>query len=344
VKVSTLWARMLVDAAERAGVPRQNLLSGIVDEHGLADVGARLEQAAFERLLLRALDLTGHEDFPLRMAEWASEGAFDVVAHMISHAPTLRHAVDLCGRFGRLISDGTHLRVTERGPVARLTIDFVRAGPRMDRAHAEFLVLGTLRMVQVFGGSAMRVSAVYFEHPKPAHSAQYTRMFAGAERFRQEFTGIEFDAALLDRSHLHQHSRLYDLLLAQAELQLSLLTGDVGLVQRIEEYLLARPASRIPDMRTTARDHGLSVRSLRRRLTEAGLSYRELVRSIVERRATELLHHRRLSLQEAAVALGFADATSFHRAFKRWTGATPGEFRDAAAANLRNSQSEARQR
>lgn len=341
VTVSTLLVRAVVEAAEHAGVQRETLLGATLAASRLADIGARIEHGDFERLLLRALDLTGNEAFPLQMAEGASEGGFDVVAHMISHSPKLRHAIELCGRYGRIISDGSRLRLSERGGVASLALEFVRTSPRMDRAHSEFVLAGMLRMLRVFGAPApvsgasapaTGILAVRFEHARPAHHAHYARVFGGAERFDQPCSAIEFDAALLDRPHLHHHSQLYDLLLAQAEHQLSRLSGDLGLVERLEEYLLARPAARIPDMQTAARHHGVSVRSLRRRLTEAGLSYRALVQSILERRATELLRDRRHSLQETSTALGFADVTAFHRAFKRWTGATPLEFREAVGA------------
>ena len=332
VRVSTLLVRAVVEAAERAGVERGALLGELLDTAPLDDIGARIEHREFERLLLRALDLTHNEAFALQMAEGASEGGFDVVAHVISHSPSLRRAIELCGRYGRIISDGSQLRLSERGGVATLALEFVRTCPRMDRAHAEFVLAGMLRMLRVFGATAPSIHAVRFEHARPAHHAHYARIFSGAERFDQPCSAIEFDAALLDRPHLHQHSQLYDLLLAQAEHQLSRLSARASIVERLEEYLLARPAARLPDMQTAAHHHGVSVRSLRRRLAEAGTSYRTLVQSILERRATELLRDRRRSLQETASALGFSDATAFHRAFKRWTGATPLEYRDATEA------------
>jgi AraC-like DNA-binding protein len=330
VTVSTLLVRALVDAAERSGVPRETLLEGTLEASRLADIGARIDLAGFERLQLRALDLTRNEALPLQMGEWVSEGTFDVVAHMISHSPSLRQAIDLSSRFGRLIIDGNQLHLRERGSDATLVLEFARTSPRMDRAHAEFVLVGLLRMLQMFGGPATRVFGVHFEHERPGHHRQYTRVFSGAERFAQTFTGIVFDATLLDRPYLHQHSQLYDLLWSQAESQLGQLSGGGGVVPRLEEYLLARPATRIPDMQTAARAQGISVRSLRRRLTEAGLSYRGLVQSVLERRATRLLRDMRHSIQDVAAALGFADATSFHRAFKRWTGLTPLEFRETA--------------
>jgi AraC-like DNA-binding protein len=92
--------------------------------------------------------------------------------------------------------------------------------------------------------------------------------------------------------------------------------------------LLARPASRIPDMATAARDLGVSERSLRRRLASENTSYRELVRATLEASAGHMLRDPARSIKETAAALGFVDARTFHRAFKRWTGMTPMEYRE----------------
>src|SRR5690606_4373810 len=101
-------------------------------------------------------------------------------AHMISHSPTLRDAVDRCERYGRIICEGSRLRLSERDGVATVALEFVRASPRMDRAYAEFVLAGMLRMLRVFGVPAARVFAVRFEHARPAHHAQYARLFGGA--------------------------------------------------------------------------------------------------------------------------------------------------------------------
>ncbi|HEX7478127.1 MAG TPA: helix-turn-helix transcriptional regulator [Polyangiales bacterium] len=82
-------------------------------------------------------------------------------------------------------------------------------------------------------------------------------------------------------------------------------------------------------MRRAARELGLSVRSLRRRLAEEGVCYRELAQNILEERSRQLLRDPEVSVQQAAHELGFADASAFHRAFKRWIGVTPSEFREA---------------
>jgi AraC-like DNA-binding protein len=83
-------------------------------------------------------------------------------------------------------------------------------------------------------------------------------------------------------------------------------------------------------MAATARSLALSERSLRRHLAVEGTSYVEIQHSVLEAVAGDLLRHQGLTIQETAHAMGFADATTFHRAFKRWTGMTPTAFRNAA--------------
>jgi AraC-like DNA-binding protein len=107
------------------------------------------------------------------------------------------------------------------------------------------------------------------------------------------------------------------------------MTADVRPATRLRQYLLAVSPSRIPEISAAARDLGMSERSLRRRLTADGTSYRDVVRSALEASAGRMLRDSTCTIKETAVALGFADPAAFHRAFKRWTGMTPGEYRRA---------------
>ena len=103
--------------------------------------------------------------------------------------------------------------------------------------------------------------------------------------------------------------------------------------ERLRRYLSARPADRIPNMIVAARELGMSVRSLRRRLAEEGVTYRALVQAQLEEAAIQALQTPGRSVQEAAVATGFSDSTAFHRAFKQWTGVTPTEFQRRSASS-----------
>jgi AraC-like DNA-binding protein len=79
-------------------------------------------------------------------------------------------------------------------------------------------------------------------------------------------------------------------------------------------------------MRSVARALGISDRQLRRHLTMEGETYGELVEAAMFAIARRCLLRERRTIKETAAVLGFAEATSFHRAFKRWSGRTPRQF------------------
>jgi AraC-like DNA-binding protein len=136
----------------------------------------------------------------------------------------------------------------------------------------------------------------------------------------------------LDRLHLHRHSELHALVLGEAERCLIRRSRPLACAERVRGLLSGRPPGRIPDMSWVARELGVSVRSLRRRLSEEGTSYRELTQASLYDAACSMLRNPDVTLQGVAHALGFADASAFHRAFRRWAERTPAQFRAAAAS------------
>src|SRR5262249_12844062 len=170
----------------------------------------------------------------------------------------------------------------------------------------------------------------------PAYHHAYAIAFRGAERFAQPFTGIEFDAQALDRPHMHWEPELQALMRAQAERGLSRLSRPMTCTERVRALMSHRREGQPPDMAVASRELGISVRSLRRRLEEEGTSYRELAQSMVYESACSMLRNPDLTLQSIAHALGFADSSTFHRAFMRWAGQTPTAYREGASASARN--------
>jgi AraC-like DNA-binding protein len=326
--------RAVAEVAARAGVDRTELLAAARIDAGLLDaVDARIDFDDFARFQTVAIDLTGDEALGLHVAENATEAAFDLVAHLIAHAPTLRAGIELCLRFQRLFTDDSELTLTEEDDLARIRLDYRRATPRSDRMHAEFVMVGVLRLVRTFAG-AVPVCAARFEHPRPDHHHEYGRIFGGAERFRQPMTAIELERKFLERPGQYYHAELYDVLRAQADRALLRVTRGVSHADRLRQYLLAHPpiGATTPDMAAVARELGMSVRSLRRRLADEGASYKVLFDEALAVAAMRMLGDSRRTIQDIALAMGFSDPSAFHRAFKRWTGMTPVQYRSREVA------------
>ncbi len=326
---AALFVRAIVEAVERVGVTREALFEGTgIDPGRLGEVHERFDLHEFAKIQTRALDLTGDEALGLHLAEQVQEASFDLVAHLIVHSPTLRDALNQALQFQRLAIDDAQLIMREKGSSVTLEYQFARSMDRSDRMHAEFVIAGLMRMLRTLPEQGGVAHAALFEHARPVHHREYARLFGGAERFGQATTSIVFDRSLLDRPQLNQHPELYLVLRAEAERALERMTEGLSAADQLRRYLLARPPSRIPDPSTAARDLGMSERSLRRRLAAESTSYRDVVRAILETHADHMLRDPKRSIQETAHALGFADAATFHRAFKRWTGRTPKEFRE----------------
>lgn len=128
MSVSTVFVRAFVDAVDQIGTPREELLEAAgIDAKRLEQVSDRVEFEEFTRLQECALDLTGDEALGLHIAERATEASFDLVAHLVAHAPTLRDAFGLCLQFQRLVIEDSQMAVRESGAIATLQCDFVLA-------------------------------------------------------------------------------------------------------------------------------------------------------------------------------------------------------------------------
>ncbi|MGD8862213.1 MAG: AraC family transcriptional regulator ligand-binding domain-containing protein [Myxococcales bacterium] len=287
----------------------------------------RLPVSDFGALLERAVALTGDPAIGLRCGLHASEAAFDLMAPLIAHVPTLRDALREIRQFHALAFDAAHLHLSERMGVARLRCDFPRQDDATDRHIAELLMAGFMRLLRGFGCTRQDLHATRFEHRTPAYHHRYAEAFEGSARFAEEVTALEFSAELLDRPHLHSNPALHDLLHSQAEQRLARIARPRCFVEGLKVYLISHPASRTPEMGAAARELGVSVRTLRRRLAERNTSYRSVLGEVQRERACALLRNPDLTLQQVADEMGFSDAPPFHRAFKRWTGMTACEYR-----------------
>lgn len=326
-EVSGILIRALADISMRYDVSPATLVNGETDAlSNCAPLDVRLPLEVFGRMLRRAGELTGERSIGLLCGLDASESSFDLMAPLISHVSSLRHAIHETNQFGALAFEGSRMHLTEKTGVARLRCEFPRSHDSTDRGVTEFLVGGLMRFLRGFGGTRRDLRAAYFEHPRPIPGHAYAKLFQGRERFSQPFTGIEFASDLLDRPHLHANLELQSALHLQAEQRLDRLTRP-DFMERLRAYFVRQSQAGPPDMDDVAREFGMSVRSLRRRLTTAGLSYRELTQDVQGQRARMLLRNPNLTIQAVAGMLGYADTGAFQRAFRRWTGMSAWEYR-----------------
>ncbi len=331
VKVSGMLVRVLADVLQQRGIAPESwlderLLGAMsIDAHGL-----RLPLSQYEALFADAIRLTGDQALGLACGIRASESSFGLLTPLISHSRTLRDGIRLICRFHPLVLEGLAVELRERSGIARLRIEFPRSHSAFDRGLSEFIVAGLIRGLRDFGCSEADIRQVCFEHAPPPRHEAYRALFGDRARFRQSFSGIDFSAEALDRDHLRFDPELQGIVRKQAERCLDRLSKPRSVVEALHAVFLRQPSGLLPNMEQAGKELGISVRTLRRRLGEEGSSYQTVFTAARRQAASSMLRNPDLSLQFIADELGFADATTFHRAFKRWTGCTPTEYRKRA--------------
>jgi AraC-like DNA-binding protein len=195
------------------------------------------------------------------------------------------------------------------------------------RFAAEFSTVSLLRLIRRFVGDHAHARLVCFAYPAPAHRAEYTRVFGGREQFAREFVGMELDRAWLDCAQLCCSAELRALLLTRADMLLAKVELDAPVADRVRRWLASQSVRTRPTMEESARELGMSARSLRRRLQAERALFSQLVEDALVLRAKHMLADAHRSIQETAYAMGFDTPSAFSRAFKRWTGMAPSAFR-----------------
>jgi hypothetical protein len=133
------------------------------------------------------------------------------------------------------------LQISERAGRASIRFFAPSMGPLLDRALAELVAGGLLRMLLVYGGGRADIHAVRFTHARPDYHHAYTAAFQGAERFSQLFNELEIESHALDRPNLHSLPELHAAVRAQAERYLDRLVRPATFVERLEAVLLTQP-------------------------------------------------------------------------------------------------------
>jgi len=165
-----------------------------------------------------------------------------------------------------------------------------------------------------------------FPFPAPVHWRNYERMFNCPIDFDADRMEWHFDATVLDLPCPNANPITAKICQQVCEVVLTERPDDSDLVRKIRAACLNSP-NRFPVASDIASELGLSLRTFHRRLADEGLSYQSIVDGMRRSLATELLENTRLSIDQVAERVGFADATSFRKAFRKWTDRSPTDFR-----------------
>jgi AraC-like DNA-binding protein len=321
--VPASYALNLLRLVARWQVSAADLLAGTsLFEARLEEPSARIPLATMNALTVRAKELTGEPGLGFYLGMEKRISMYGYLGFAMMSAATVRECLELAVQFTATLTSAVTLRLEVEGDAASLVIEQqVDMGGADDVANLS-LVVGLSHLGIALTGRTVAGSAE-FEMPEPAYYPRFAHLLPRA-RFGQASTRVVFDAAMLDVPLATADRAAMRLARAEVERAFAALDFDSNIAGLVRRSLRAGSRGGLDGI---AADLGLSPRTLSRRLAEQGLSFSDLVDGELRDQALALLARPTVSLGEVTERLGYSTVPNFVRAFRRWTGTTPGAYR-----------------
>jgi AraC-like DNA-binding protein len=325
--VVSSWARTIVDAFEARGAdPLAVLEDAGFTAADLEDPNARHSISAMARLWRAAVARSSDPAFGLEASRHVRQTTFHALGYSVMASATVRDALVRIVRFSRLMSDAGELRLESDSEGERLALHLKEAQELPAEAAIDAVVALLVRTIRALTTRSFAPRHVSLRRSAPDDPGPYTRVFRCPVQF-----DAAIDAIALDPADLDVRLPLGDPTLARhnEEAVMRYLTELDGgsIVERVREAIAERLEDGEPSPSEIAKALGLSLRSLQRRLEEKSTSYASLLTDTRRQLATDYLRAGKRSVTEIAFLLGFADVSAFSRAFRRWFGVSPSEYR-----------------
>ncbi len=327
------WVGTVLAEAERQGIARERLLALA----GLADADLGQERWPIDhitRLWHAAVQCTQDAGFGLKAGLGVDPANFQRVGAILRASPTLRAALAAVQKYQRLISDGGRFQLIA-GDADTWIIYHPRQGKLAFSPHQIEAVLAAVVALarRVTGQALLQPQCVQFSQAQLGPLAGYRAVFACPVAFEQAFSGLLLANAILDAPlpqadgrQVREHHR-------QAAQQLAGLARGAALAQELRAWMVGELQQRVPERASAAKALGLSERTLARRMQAQQLSFTGLLDAVRREAALQAVADTRQPLADIGQRLGFAEPAVFWRAFKRWTGCTPAQWRSRHLAD-----------
>lgn len=332
------FAASFLDDAVARGAPREPLLAASgLDEVTLRDQDARIPVAAYQTLIGAAIHATGDSALLLRHTLDSRLENISVVGQIVHSSASFPHSIAQLNRYIRLMAEVDLPPGQDRFEI-RHEGDEVWIVDHVMAPAAEYLGIEAsfARFISEFRRSFPGVAfALELEvtYPPPPHAAEYPDLLQIPVRFEARRNAMRIDPIWLTSESDFEpgHAYAFGIFTRHADGLLEDLRRSETLRDQIEAAILPDLHEGSLSMDNLARALGMSRQTLYRRLKAEGVTFADIHDDLRRRMALDYLSARKVSVNETAYLLGFSEASSFVRAFRRWTGQSPTAWRDAAA-------------
>lgn len=297
-----------------------------VSLEGLDRQDSRLPLAAFNRLLDQVALALQDPAVGLRLGSWIDSSRMGVIGHIVFNNRTLQQALEQYERLSSLVNEGVVVRFEVEADEAILHY----ACPDAACYHPinlERMLAQAVTRARRFVSERIFLRQVSFAHAPRAPLEHYTALFQCPVQFSAPTCRLSFDSSFLGFELPHRNPFLHQALSRHVESLMKKLEARRKVSTRVRRLLDRQLSRGAADAVQIAEQMAMSRQTLYRRLKQENVSFHSLVEEVRQQKALRYLQSGRYSMSEIAFLLGFSEQSAFSRAFKRWTGRTPADYR-----------------
>lgn len=331
--ISVPALQQYVKSAESMGLRVADMLAaaGVTPEI-LVDNNARLPGMVLQKLIRHVVSASGNQLFGLQTSHHIEPGFYHVMGYIAMSSSSISEAISHMMAYEKLVGDmGTsHIEFEPGLVVVRWKC---RYGDAIARRHILENVLASWAVFTrwLADNESLTPHSVRFEHSAPEDRSllrEYQKVFGCPVLFDQPVSALVTTPDMLSQRLRLPDNNLRETLEMHARSLLDKLHSRYTLSQQVASLLRAMLADGCPRKELIAEQLGINERTLHRKLADEGGSYQKLLDDVRLEMAVNYLREGRLTVEEIAHRVGFAESRSFIRHFKSFHGVTPGDYRD----------------
>ncbi|QHT68607.1 AraC family transcriptional regulator [Rhodocytophaga rosea] len=323
MKVQNSILRTIIYGAVKHGAPFGPLCQRIgVDPTELNDAEKLLDWEVSSVAWDYAVEMSGDPLLALHMGEENNLSAFGMLGYLVQSCSTLEEAFEFIVRYNNTLTDVFHFS-TQKGrqeyifhfnPVPQYRNKF----PESSRQAVELMMSSLIRVFYFLTGKKVSPLRAHLAYPK-RNVPEYERILQTKVIFDAESNCVVCRAEDMSLPIISYDKSLYsffNLLLTEKQQTLSL---QKSFSDQIKDVLLSGFGGQIPPIEVVAARMNMSLRTFQRRLAEEKITFRQITNDLRKELALSLMDKRHSKKADVAQLLGYADLSSFQRAYKNWT-------------------------
>ncbi|MFY0601707.1 MAG: AraC family transcriptional regulator ligand-binding domain-containing protein [Cyclobacteriaceae bacterium] len=311
-------------------------IRGLIDMTGmsaseLSEETCMLDDLTYNQIVEESVALSGDPYFGLHAGENLNLSAAGLIAQLTQTSETVKQALELCCEFANLGCSALPMALVEEGDCYKVTMTpnpiWAVQSDVAVRHTTEGVIAFNIKEFHSLTRMKHSPVKIHLTWERQHNVEELERVYGCLVCFEKDEIAIFLNKSHVEEKIVTSDYNLLRILIAHAEEKSAGIKTDKGFAALVKESVVNLVKPEFPTIEQVASHLNVSPRTLQRRLKEEGQNFKDIIENLRKDFALSYLKRSDLSIGEVAYLLSYADISAFTRAFKRWMGVTPNDYR-----------------